>query len=328
MNRMMQQIARVLAVAAALTVGVISARETSTTAARFYVTEPASALIGRGLALAAPAGTEAAAFQEVPAPGVRFVANVAQSTTAPWINSNGWRFQRGLAKANYATLPAGSAALAAAEAFAFNVDAIFNPDPADVEELGNVLAFLKANPQPPLPVMANIGVVDDGSPQLSEVLNLLTRRNLLYRVVSAPDASLDLTVRLGSADFPKEAAVNPSEFAARVRAKLGDDNRLVRLYGTSTVIARLTGDGRRARLHLLSYGGRGRGGQQGQQSARPAPQQGIRVRVLGKYRPTQVAAYGAPPDAKLMDVENPGQATEFTMPTFTTFASVDLAVVN
>lgn len=334
MNRTTHRIARMLVVIAALAVGIISVRGTSTTAARFYVTEPASALIGRGLASAAPTGAEAAAFQEVPAPGVRFVANVAQSTTAPWINSNGWRFQRGLEKANYAKLPAGSAGLAAAEAFAFNVDAIFNPDPADVEELGNMLAFLKASAQAPLPVMANIGVVDDGSPQLSEILNLLTRRNLLYRVVSAPDRRLDLTVQLGSADFPKEVAVNPSDFAARVRAKLGDDKRLVRLYGTSTVIAHLTGDGTRARLHLLSYGGRrggggggqgGRGQQAQQGGTQRAPQaQGIRVRVFGRYQPARIGAYGAEPDAKLMDVDNPGNSTEFSMPSFTTLAIVDL----
>ena len=43
------------------------------------------------------------------------------------------------------------------------LDAILNPDPADVPELGRVLAFLKTQDQPALPVMANIGVVDDQS---------------------------------------------------------------------------------------------------------------------------------------------------------------------
>jgi hypothetical protein len=54
-------------------------------------------------------------------------------------------------------------------------------------------------------------------------------------VVRAPDGSFNLTVQLGTADFPRETAANPYEFAARVPAKLGDDNRLVRLYGTSRV---------------------------------------------------------------------------------------------
>ena len=184
------------------------------------------------------------------------VSRTVLRTTAPWIDSNGSRFQRGIQKANYAKLPAGSAPLAAAEAFTFNVDAILDPDPSDVEDLGKMLRFLKTHDQPPLPVMANIGVVDDRSPVLGEVLNLLTRSNLLYRVVSAPDRTLDLTLQLGTVDFPREAAANPSDFAARVRAKLGDDKRLVRLYGTSTVVAHLIGDGKQARLYLLSYGGR------------------------------------------------------------------------
>jgi hypothetical protein len=138
-------------------------------------------------------------------------------------------------------------------------------------------------------------------------------------VVSAPDRKLDLTVQLGSQDFPKEAAENPSDFAARVRAKLGDDRRLVRLYGTSTTIARLTGDGKRVRLYLLSYGrSRGQGG--GQQT--------IRIRVLGRYVPAHFAAYGSATDAKLTDVENPGNTTEFSVPAFNICAIVDLDVMQ
>jgi hypothetical protein len=144
---------------------------------------------------------------------------------------------------------------------------------------------------------------------------MLTRRNLLYRVVPAPDRRL-LTVRLGSADFPRESAKNPSDFAARVREKVGDDNRLVRVYGTNTVIVHLTGDRDRARLFVLSYSGNRRG--QGRS------QQNVRIRVLGRYKPASFAAFGAAPDAKLMDVENPGNTTEFSLPAFTTCAIVNL----
>ena len=156
------------------------------------VTSAAQSLVERGVASAAPTDAAAQGFEEVPAPGIRFVPNAAQATTAPWIDSNGWRFQRGLRKAHYATLPDGSAALAAAEAFAFDVEAILNPSAADVDALGAMLTFLKAQAQPALPALANIGVVDDGSPQMGEILNLLTRRNLLYRVVSRHDRSLDI----------------------------------------------------------------------------------------------------------------------------------------
>src|SRR2546421_424665 len=81
---------------------------------------------------------------------------------------------------------------AAAEAFTFNVDAILDPDPADLPELARFLQFLKSQNREPMPAMANIGVVDDKSPAMGEVLNMLTRRNLLYRVVPAPDRKLDL----------------------------------------------------------------------------------------------------------------------------------------
>ena len=186
-------------------------------------------------------------------------------------------------------------------------------------ELGKVLRFLKSQERPPLPAMANIGIVDDRSLLMDEVLNMLTRRNLLYRVVGAPDRQLDLTVQLGSKDFPKESAEDPSDFAARVRAKLGDDKRLVRLYGTSTIIAHLTGDGKNARLYLLSYGrGRRQGG--GGQS--------LRVRVLGRYRPSAFAAYGVAADAKLADVENPENTTEFSVPAFSILATIDLDAVK
>jgi len=256
----------------------------------------------------------------VPHAGLRSVPNVARATNVPWIDSNGWRFQRGIRKANYTKLPAGSAALAAAEAFTFNVDAILNPDPADIQELGRMLQFLKANGQAPLPVLANIGVVDDRSSLMGEVLNLLTRRNLLYRVVAAPDPALGLTVQLGTPDFPTEAASNPNEFAARVRAKLGDDNRLVRLYGTSTVIARLTGNGRRARLILLSFDRNRR-----QQTEDPAA---IRVRLLGRYRPAKFAPYRSGSDATLTDVRHSGNTTEFWVPSFNTVAIIDLDAID
>jgi hypothetical protein len=284
---------------------------------RLHLTDVASSLVAQGLAAAAPSGAEASTFTDVPPPGVRFLPNVARATNLPWIDSNGWRFQRGVRKANYVKLPAGSAPLAAAEAFTFNVDAILNPDVSDVEELGRVLRFLKplADGQPPLPALVNIGVVDNPSPMMGEVLNLLTRRNLLYQVVTAPDSTFDLTVQLGTRDFPMEWAADPNDFAARVRDKLGDDKRLVRLYGTGTVIARLTGDKERARLHLLNFAGRRR---------QPGGEQSMRVRVLGRYKPTQFAAYGAAAGAALSDLRNPGDATEFWVPDFSLIAIIDL----
>jgi hypothetical protein len=311
--RVPRLVAGVLAGAALLAASPI---EQSTTA-RIFVTGAGARLVDQGVAGAAPSDTSG--FQEVPSPGVRYLPNVARATNVPWIDSNGWRFARGLRKANYVNVPAGSAALAAAEAFVFNVDAIVNPDPKDVDDLGTMLRFLKSQEAPPMPALVNIGVVDDGSPVMGEVLNLLTRRNLLYKVVKKPDPGLDLNIQLGTRDFTAEAAANPYEFAARVRARLGDDKRLVRLYGTNTVIARLTGDAKRARLYLLSFGSRR------QQDAGP---QAIRVRIVGRYRPAGFHAYGVSDEARLGDLRNHGNTTEFWVPDFTTCAVIDLESIR
>ena len=291
--------------------------EPSQSSARFYVSTRGAALVARRLASAAP--QNAAEFERVPAPGVQVRADEARATSTPWVNSNAWRFQRGLRKAHYENLPAGAAPLAAAEAFTFDVSAILDPDPADVDGLGEMLEFLKPLEKPSLPPMANIGVVDSESPLMGEVLNLLTRRNLLYRVVTAPDPTLDLTVRLGSEEFPVEAAVDPSAFAARVRAELGDDKRLVRIYGSNTTIARLTGDGKKARLYLLNYR-QGRGQRGG--GSMPS----VRVRVRGRYQP-RFTGHGSAPGAKLTDIDHREGATEFWVPDFRFLAVIDLDAI-
>lgn len=285
--------------------------------ARFYVSTRGSALVERGLASAAP--HETAEFERVPAPGVQLRADEARATSTPWVDSNAWRFQRGLRKAHYDNLPAAAAPVAAAEAFTFDVSAIIDPDPADVEGLREMLEFLKPLEQPALPPMANIGVVDSESPLMGEVLNLLTRRNLLYRVVTEPDPALDLTVRLGSEEFPLEAAADPSAFAARVRARLGDDKRLVRIYGSNTTIARLTGDGKKARLYLLNY-------RQGRGQRGGGTMPSVRLRVRGRYQP-RFAGHGAAPGAKLTDIEHPDGATEFWVPDFRILAVIDLDAI-
>jgi hypothetical protein len=256
---------------------------------------------------------DAASYPDVPAPSLQPMPNdgYAQVTLAPWVQSNGWRFMRGQQRANYKTIPRQIAPLAAAEAFTFNVDAILNPDPADTPDLNNMLGFLKTHARAPMPVLANIGVIDDGSPAMGEVLNMLIRRNLLYRVVKQPERGLDLTVQVGSRDFPAASLANPSDFAARVREKLTDEKRLVRVFGANTIVARLTGEGNRARLILVSY-------------ARNRNHQDIRVTLLGKYQPAAFALFNAPAGTKLVDVSQAGNTTEFTIPAFHTIAIVDL----
>lgn len=298
-----------LAMAALVTAGAALAAQPAA-GFRLYAGPGAAALVSQGLL--APPPADLTGFEAVPAPGLRSVRNDAQATVAPWVDSNGWRFARGLSRASYEKLPAGASLLAAAEAFAFGVEAVINPDDADVDELGRLVAFLNAHGRPAMPPIANVGVVDDDSPEMGEVLNMLTRRNILYRVVPQGDRSQLVTVEAGTPPFPRDALRNPSDFAARVREALGDDRRSVRVYGTSTVIARLTGDATRLRLHLLSY-------------SRNRRQSDVRVRVLGRYQPSSVAAFGLSADAALADVRHPeNAAVEFSVPAFSTIAIVDL----
>ena len=156
----------------------------------------------------------------------------------------------------------------------------------------------------------HIGVIDDGSEDTGELMNMLSRRNLLYRIVTAPDPHLDLNIRLGSKEYPKSEAADPSGLAQKIRAELTDEKRLLRVYGSEVVIARLVGTGDRIRIHLLNYANR--------------PVTGLRIRVLGNYPDWQVAAYDKP-DLKLEDFVNPDGATEFTVPEMSTYAVIDLS---
>ena len=107
---------------------------------------------------------------------------MASASVRPWVNANGWRFLRKPDDRYWGDVPAGRAALAAAEAFAYGADAVLAIDPADLEAFGRMLAFLSSVPDSELPAAADIAVVDDGSPPVGEVLNLMARRNLLFKV--------------------------------------------------------------------------------------------------------------------------------------------------
>jgi hypothetical protein len=249
------------------------------------------------------------AYTKVPAPSTQRRTNFASATEAPWINANGWRYRRGTDRAFYDKLPAGTAAIAAAESHAYGVDAVLAAEAADLPALGQMLKFLGTVKDVKLPVMANIGVIDDGSPVVGEVLNLLARRNLSYVVEKSENSKLDLNVQVGSKDFPKEAAANPNDFAARVREKLTDDRRVFRIFGSYTVIGHLTGDKSRARLYLLNYARR--------------PTGDIHIRVLGSYKKIAIAD-SAQGDMKPADFRQHQGGTEFSIPSIQTYSIIDL----
>src|SRR5204862_154084 len=87
--------------------------------------------------------------------------------------------------------------------------------------------------------------------------------------VKAPSARFRLNIAMGSREYPVAEAADPSAFALKIRRQLTDEQRSLRVYGSEVVIARLTGDAARIRLHLINYGGR--------------EIEGLRIRVRGAY---------------------------------------------
>ena len=250
-----------------------------------------------------------AAREALPPPGIASRIDLVSSTRSPWVDANGWRFVRKPGGRYAYDLPAGKAALAAAEAGAYGADALLKIDAADLPELGSMLAFLRQVPSVDLPAVADFAVVDDGSPVVGEVMNLLARRNLLYLPVQTPSSQFPLNVILGRKGYSRKDAANPSAFALKIRRQLTDDQRTLRVYGSEVVIAHLTGDAGRRRLHLVNYGGR--------------EIDALRIRVRGAYRVDGLHVAGVE-RAEAQDVAIAEGATEFSIPRMTQYAVIDL----
>lgn len=244
-------------------------------------------------------------------PGTRADRTItASSSRVPWVDSNGWRFRRdpkGSFLYEGVTIP--RLPLAAAEAYVYDANAVIQTDAKGNEALQPMLDFLKKIDAPQLPVVADIFVHDDGTPMLGEVLNLLTRRNLLFNAGAKPDRTYNLAVEVGSPDFPKVAAANPSDFAKLVRRKLTDDKRSLRIFGSEVIVGFLTSDGKRSRLHLLNYA--------------TDPIESFRVRVRGEWKIEHAASYNDP-GVKAEEINYFDGGTEFGVPKITTYAVFDL----
>jgi hypothetical protein len=265
---------------------------------------------GTGVA-AAPLGAEERASRlELAPPGIVGRVDVASATRRPWIDANGWRFVRQPGLRGFLAAPRGAAVLAAVEASAYGADVVLAADPTDLPELGEALAFFASLPEGPPAAIADLGVVDDGSTEAGELMNLLARRNLLFRPAARDAAGLPLVIELGTTDWPRSKADDPDALALEVRTRLTDARRSLRLFGSEVVLARLTGDDDRRRVQLLNYGGR--------------TVSGLRVRLRGRWQPGTARALGRGElavDAPLVEDD----ATEFSLPGFGTYAVVDLA---
>lgn len=249
---------------------------------------------------------------KLPGPGVDYHMNQASASRVPWVNSNGWRFMR-QPNANFSyDVKGNTATLAAAEAFSFGSAAVLQTDEEGLAPLGAMLKFLRGLDTRQGPALADIGFVDHGSSLDAEVMNLLVRENLLFKIVRAPELDLKLTVQLGSKQY---TSTNPDVLQHQIRANLGDDRRLVRIYGTSVVIARVTGDAGKLRLHLLNYGA-GHGTIVG----------AFRVRLLGHFQ-AELHSFDAPED-HVIDYSTESNATEFTVPQLKSYAVVYLTATQ
>ncbi len=236
-------------------------------------------------------------------PRVQYRNNEASATRSPWIDANGWRILRSPGRTFVYQVKGAAAALAAAEAFTYGAEALISTDPSGADAFRPMLEFLKTLHLVDLPAVADFGVVDDGSDATGELLNLLTKMNLLYKVEKNPDRSFALNVH-------PEGAKDPSLEAHKIRSQIGDDNRSLRIYGSEVVIGRVLAGPRQARVLLLNYSGR--------------PALGLRVRIRGVYSKGELRV---PETAETApgDWTQDGPATEFTVPELRTLAVIDLS---
>ena len=240
-------------------------------------------------------------------PRVNYRANEASATRSPWIDSNGWRILRTPSGTFTYQVKGETAALAAAEAFTYGTGATITTDTAGSDAFGRMLEFLKIIPSAVLSPVADFGVVDDGSNQTGELLNLLTKMNLLYKIEKSPSRDFRLNVHLAL----KDEAQTASALAHRIRSQIGDGERSLRIYGSEVVIGRLMGGAGQARVFLLNYAAR--------------PVLGLRVRVRGSYTKGELRVSGMT-DQHPADWAQDTKATEFTIPELRVYAVVDLSL--
>jgi hypothetical protein len=254
-----------------------------------------------------------AATVKLQSPGVTLYIDDASASRRPWISSNGWQFMRQPKAKFYYDVPPETAPLAAAEAFCFGGDALIHTTVDGVKPLVQMLQFLTSINSDLARPIADIGFIDNGSAVSAEVMNLMVRDTLLFAITPAISSNYKVTVRLGSQEYPESSVKDADSIVRAIRTNLNDERRSVRIFGSSVVIARLTGEPDKLRLHLLNYG-----------AGTHIRVGGFRVRVLGRYSKFQLHSFDSSGE-QLLDYEVQPDATEFTVPELKTYAIVDLS---
>lgn len=247
-------------------------------------------------------GGDASRFEKVPPPRVQYRMNMATATQSPWVDSNIWTYRRAPEKKYLCDVRKASVVLAMAEAYSQNVDVALEITPEQKKDFERMTEFLKSLPQGPRAKWVNFAVADDGSEEAGEALKLLSRRNLLY----AKDARNAVKLSLN------KEILDPYQFAVDVRDKLGDEKRLIRLYGSELAIAEVAKEGSRVRIYLVHYGERS--------------VEGMRVRIKGSYPAAKIKTYlfGVDP-SPVSEVVQSGGFTEFSIARAATFSVIDLS---
>jgi hypothetical protein len=240
---------------------------------------------------------------------LEYKTGIASASSKPWVNSNGWRLQRGSEHPFFYDVTGDVTSLAMAEAFTYGREALIHTDAAGQSIFTAMLTFLESLSPGPSTPLANLAVVDEGSPESGEVMNLLTRRNFLFRIAAAPDPSLPLNVKLGTPEFPKASVANQETFIRDIRARVTDEKRILRVYGSDVVLVKAYGDAKHLRLHVINYGDQ--------------PIDGVRLRVLGSYPKISIAEFSR--KSSVEDANAQDGATEFTLPELKRYAVVDLS---
>ncbi|MFN7939866.1 MAG: hypothetical protein U0R19_41445 [Bryobacteraceae bacterium] len=244
-------------------------------------------------------GTDTAAYQKATAPGVRYRMNMAMATSSPWVDSNLWRYQRNRQASYLCDVKGKSVVTAMAEAYSMGVKLALQIAPEQQADFDKMTEFLKQVPDGPSKPWVNFTVSEDGSVQAGEVMNLLSRRSIPYSVAAKGDYSL--TAKM----------TNAYEAMQDIREKLGDDKRVLRIFGSELTLAVAAREGNRVRLHMVNYGQR--------------PVEYLRIRVQGVFRESNIKAYlygGLTP--KFKDFEAGKDYTEFTLESLGPYAVLDL----
>ena len=173
-----------------------------------------------------------------------------------------------------------------------------------------MLTFLDAVPPVDLPPVADLAVVDDGSPITGEVMNLLARRNLLFQVVQTPSTQFPITIAVGSGRVSARPTP-PIRARSRRRSAVNSPTSVARCGSTA------------ARSSSAGSPAMPPGSDCSSSTTAAATSKGCASVCAAPIVPAPRAS-PAPAASRFADHVVADGATEFSLPRLTTYAVIDL----